>query len=91
MGIGLGLWWADALAALFIGLEEELENQLKQLGWVTRAAVRLREEGSVMSGEAFVVPESNLDLVNKLAIARNMLQNYDWRLYEVVVVAMPRL
>ncbi len=124
LGIGLGLWWADALAALFIGLDvlrdgygnvkeavgdlqdrrphsintgqpeglaEELENQLKLLDWVTRAAVRLREEGSVMSGEAFVVPESNLDLVNKLATARKMLQNYDWRLYEVVVVAVPRL
>lgn len=124
LGIGLGLWWADALAALFIGLDvfrdgygnvkeavgdlqdrrphsittgkpeglaEELESQLQLLGWVEQAAVRLREEGSVMSGEAFVVPESNQDLVNKLASARKMLQAYDWRLYEVVVVAVPRL
>lgn len=124
LGIGLGLWWADALAALFIGLDvfrdgysnvkeavgdlmdrrphsintgkpeglaEELEHQLKLLSWVDQAAVRLREEGSVISGEAFVVPESNLDLVAKLESARKLLQKYDWRLYEVVVVAVPQL
>jgi len=124
LGIGLGLWWADALAALFIGfdvlrdgysnvkeavgdlldrrphsigtgkpegLAEELEHQLQLLNWVDQAAVRLREEGSVMSGEAFVVPDSNLDLVAKLACARKLVQKYDWRLYEVVVIAVPKL
>lgn len=123
-GIGFGLWWTDALAALVIGLDvsrdgyssireavgdlldrrphsivtgkpegltEQLEQRLEQLSWVRQAAVRLREEGNVLSGEAFIVPHSNHDLVARLASARELLQDQDWRLYEVVVVAVPEL
>src|SRR5690554_642604 len=124
LGVGLGWWWADAVAALVIGLDvtldgyrylkeaigdlldrrphdirtgkpetlaEELEQQLESLAWVTRAAVRLREEGNVISGEAFVIPDSDDQLVAKLAAAREMVHKQDWRLYELVIIPVAEL
>lgn len=70
---------------------EELEHLLEEQPWVERAAVRLREEGHVFSGEAFVVPRSEEQLVRHLADAQALLQRYDWRIYEVVVTAVEKL
>jgi hypothetical protein len=55
------------------------------LDWVADAAVRLREEGDVLSGEAFIVPASQEDLVARTESAKRLLESCDWRLYEVVV------
>jgi len=73
------------------GLAEELEQRLELLSWVKQAAVRLREEGNVISGEAFVVPDCNLDLVARLECARKLLKSQDWRVYEIVVVPVEKL
>ena len=124
LGVGMGWWWADAAAALVIGLDvsrdgyknlkeaagdlldrrphsiltgkpedlpEKLEQELRSLDWVAEAAVRLREEGDVLSGEAFIVPASHEDLVARTASAKSLLENYDWRIYEVVVSMVPTL
>lgn len=122
VGVGAGLWWADALAGALIALDvtkdgvtnlkeavgdlldrrprftskaepeqlaEALEAQLCALEWVASAAVRLREEGHIFSGEAFVVPHSDENLAHHLREAAQFLNHYDWRIYEVVVTAWP--
>lgn len=122
LGVGAGLWWADALAGIIIaldvtkdgvtnlkeavgdlldrrprftakakpeGLVEELEAKLCALDWVVSAAVRLREEGHIFSGEAFVVPRSNENLAERLCEASHFLTDHDWRIYEIVVTAAP--
>ena len=122
IGVGAGLWWADALAGAIIaldvtkdgvtnlkeavgdlldrrprftakaepeGLVEELEAKLCAMDWVVSAAVRLREEGHIFSGEAFVVPRSNEKLAERLSEASHFLSDHDWRIYEVVVSAAP--
>ncbi|WP_311063628.1 cation transporter [Halomonas sp. DWK9] len=118
IGIGAGIWWADALAAAMIAIDvtkdgfinlkeavgdlldrrprftaetkpehlaETLEIALKQYEWVADAAVRLREEGHVFSGEAFITPRHTHQLTEHLAAAEALLNHYDWRIYEVVV------
>ena len=122
IGIGAGIWWADALAAALIAIDvtkdgvvnlkeavgdlldrrprftskaqpealaEILETELKQVDWVADAAVRLREEGHVFSGEAFITPRDSHRLIERIASAEAMLNHYDWRIYEVVVSVTP--
>ena len=118
IGIGLGLWWADAVAASIISLDIThdgyknlkvafadlmdkeptvadhsrpdrlpvwVRNELLLLDWVKDAEVRLREEGHVFAGEAFVVPVDNEDLVQRLERANRHLLDLDWRLHELVI------
>jgi cation diffusion facilitator family transporter len=118
VGIGLGLWWADAVAASIISvdivrdggknlrvavddlMDKEptvvddsradplplwIKNELMLLDWVTDAEVRLREEGHVFVGEAFVVPVDDQDLVKRLERANHHLLGLDWRLHELVI------
>lgn len=124
LGVGMGFWWADAAAALVIGLdvakdgfknvkeatgdlmdrrpisletgevagmEEKLERELEKLRWVQRAGVRLREEGHVLCGEAFVVPQSENNLTRHLQEASQLLQETDWRVQEVIVTSVDSL
>lgn len=128
VGVGLGLWWADAAAAVAISadviwdgvknlrgaladlmdrrpttiegdeasdLPDRLRDVLLGLDWVADADVRLREEGHVVSGEAFVVPRSwdlRADaLVDRLREAGDALVAADWRVYEVVVMPVRSL
>jgi len=118
VGIGLGLWWADAVAASLISLDivhdgyknvkaavddlmdkeptvvdhsrtdplpQRLRNELLALDWVKDAEVRLREEGHVFVGEAFVVPTDDQDLVERIDRANRELLQLDWRLHELVI------
>lgn len=124
LGVGMGFWWADAAAALVIGLdvskdgfrslqhatgdlmdrrplsiqtgrvagiEEKLEKELTKLPWIKQAGVRLREEGHVLCGEAFVVPLSDENLTRRFQEASQMLKETDWRVMEVIVTSVVSL
>jgi cation diffusion facilitator family transporter len=125
VGIGAGLWWADAVAAICISLDivhdgygnvrtavhdlmdrrpttydhakplplvEEVREHLRSLPWVAAAEVRLREEGHVLVGEAFLVPtEPRTDLPALIEHTGRELENLDWRLHDVSVVVLPSL
>ena len=119
LGIGFGLWWADAVAAGVISLdilhdgythlravvadlmgsrpttvdEKQVEplparvrTHLKGLSWVREADVRMREEGHVFFGEAFVVPTSDGDLTEKIRSAVKDVMALDWRLQDMVIM-----
>ena len=99
VGIGFGLWWADAVAAALISLDttrdgftnlrhavndlmdqtpttvahddtdplrDRVAERLKELDWVADVEVRLREEGQIYFGEAFVVPSDPSDLTERI-------------------------
>lgn len=70
-------------------LPEELAARLRAMPWVKHAEVRLREEGHVFSGEAFVVPHSDDNLTHNIAEATRALNQHDWRLYEIVITPLP--
>jgi cation diffusion facilitator family transporter len=124
VGLGFGLWWADAVAASLIALgilregwrnlrqafsdlmdaaprpvgsdkldplPEKLKRTLEELDWVERAAVRLREEGHVLAGEAFVVPRGGGDLTARIEQAVATLKELDWRLYDLTIMPVRAL
>jgi len=122
-GIGLGWWWADAVAAAFISLDilhdgfanlrevgrrlmnarprtverkpdplqERVRDWLLTRTWVEDAMVRLREEGHVYYGEAFVVPVAGRVDVDTLDETARGISDLDWRLHEVVIVPVKTL
>lgn len=119
IGISLGLWWADSLAAAVISLDilhdgitnlravitdlmdsrptsvdhkrndplpARIATELKALPWVQDASARLREDGHVFFGEAFVVPSDERGLVAKLDEAADEIKKLDWRLHDLVIM-----
>jgi cation diffusion facilitator family transporter len=123
VGIGFGLWWAAAAAAL-ISLDiakDGLKNlrhavndlmdqtpttvarddvdplrgrvaaKLVELPWVEDAEVRLREEGQVYFGEAFVVPSDASDLTEKIEEALQDVRDLDWRVHDLAIMPVREL
>jgi cation diffusion facilitator family transporter len=64
----------------------KIEHELTQLHWVQKAHVRLREDGDVLSGEAFVVPHDEHNLLAHLKDAKDLANSLDWRLHDVNVI-----
>ena len=125
LGIGMGLWWADAAAALVVSasilkdgignlrgavadlvdarpttyddaaphpLVGELETVLRQLPWVHRAGVRVRDEGHVFHVEGFVVPAGGVPpTLEQLATARKRCADLDWKIEDVVLAPVAEL
>jgi cation diffusion facilitator family transporter len=125
IGIGAGIWWADALAAIVIGLDvtrdgagnvrravadlmdqrpttvdseqplpvlDELRRYVDAQPWVAQSDVRLREEGHVLTGEVYVVPDSpRADLPELVRELTKNALDLDWRLHDLAVVVQPEL
>ena len=67
-------------------LEDRVRERLEDFDWVEKASVRLREEGDVLTGDAFVVPRDDANLLENLARAEEKIHALDWRIYDVNVV-----
>jgi cation diffusion facilitator family transporter len=73
-------------------LPRRLRDAAARLSWVDRAAVRLREQGRVFTGEVFVVPRAGTpDLLDRLDAAAAELSALDWRLHGLVLVPVSEL
>jgi cation diffusion facilitator family transporter len=70
---------------------DNLQDALERLDWVKRARVRLREDGDVLTGEAFIEPRDGADLLAKLDQARAVPGSVDWRLHDVNIVPVSSL
>src|SRR5215213_3271089 len=70
---------------------DKVRHELEQLEWVQQARVRLREDGDVLTGEAFVVPKDESDLLNRLRKAYDVANGVDWRLHDVNIVPVQSL
>lgn len=119
LGIGMGLWWADSVAAGIISLDivkdgltnlkrvvadlmdqrpttvegevsdvpQRVRAALRSIDWVRDAEVRMREEGHVYAGEAFLVPAAPLgadELPARLNDALEVARAVDWRVHDMV-------
>jgi divalent metal cation (Fe/Co/Zn/Cd) transporter len=118
IGIGFGLWWADAVAAIFISvsilkdgiirssdaitdflgqipttikkqefhrLNKAVIELLEKEDWIKDFRIRLREEGEIFLGEAFVIAYSSDNLVEKITKCSKNLQDLDWKIYKIVI------
>jgi len=117
-GIGLGLWWADSVAAIVISLDilhdgvrylrqsvadlmddspqtydekgphpllAKVRGEVASTPWVKEAAVRLREEGHMLTGEVLVVPKSSQQLLARVEDLDRRLRELDWQIKDVIV------
>lgn len=53
--------------------------------------MRLREDGDVLTGEAFVVPCDDIDLLNRLNEASDLANSLDWLLHDVHIALVSSL
>ena len=59
-------------------LPDEIRDRLKDMDWIADAQVRMREEGHIFLGEAFVVPKpGTADLVRRLGQAIDEMKALD--------------
>ena len=65
---------------------DRLQEALESLEWVQRARVRLREDGDVLAGEAFLVLRDGGDLLDRLDQAKGVAQALDWRLHDIQMI-----
>jgi cation diffusion facilitator family transporter len=63
-----------------------VQKELERLDWVAEARVRLREDGDILTGEAFIVPRDEEDLLSKLEAATKVANSQDWRLHDINIV-----
>lgn len=65
---------------------DKVQQELERLDWVAAARVRLREDGDVLTGEAFIVPKDERNLLDKLKQATDLANSLDWRLHDINIV-----
>lgn len=61
---------------------EKVEHEIAALPWVVDSSIRLRESGDVIMGEAFVVPDNDDHLLDKLGDAGERVKSLDWRIQD---------
>ncbi|HSU31282.1 MAG TPA: cation diffusion facilitator family transporter [Bryobacteraceae bacterium] len=65
---------------------DKLQEALERLDWIKRARVRLREDGDVLTGEAFIEMRDERDVLERMAEARELVRTVDWRLHDISMV-----
>lgn len=73
------------------GIADDVVKALERLEWVNGAEARLREEGEVLAGEAFVVPRDEHSLLQRLEQATAVAKDVHWRIGDIVVTAVAKL
>jgi hypothetical protein len=63
-----------------------VQKAVECLDWVARARVRLREHGDILTGEVFIQPQEDRDLLARMAEARTVAESLDWRLHDLCMV-----
>jgi cation diffusion facilitator family transporter len=124
LGIGMGWWWADAVAASIISLDiiydgfthvkqavfdlmnqipktidkhdpdpliEQIKDILSKQAWIQDFRFRLREEGHVCFGEAFIIPKEEESIVQQIELLQKEIQNLEWRIQEFIITLAKQL
>jgi divalent metal cation (Fe/Co/Zn/Cd) transporter len=72
-------------------LAADIAAYLRDLPWVSDAAVRMRDQGQVFHIEAFVVPRRRKVTVHELTETAEGVAALDWKVQDVVIVPAERL
>ncbi len=66
----------------------EVKQLIKEEQWIKSFKLRFRDEGHVFFGEIFVETKEKDIAVEKLMDLRKKIENYHWRLLDIVIVPM---
>jgi cation diffusion facilitator family transporter len=72
-------------------LRGKLDTMLRDLDWVEEVDLRLREEGQVYFGEAFVVPSDETNITEKIEAALKQARDLDWRIHDLALTPVSEL
>jgi hypothetical protein len=72
-------------------LRDRGAERLKELDWVADVEVRLREEGQIYFGEAFVVPSDSSDLTERIEGALERTRELDWKIHNLTIMPVRSL
>jgi cation diffusion facilitator family transporter len=72
-------------------LRGKLGTMLRDLDWVEEVDLRLREEGQVYFGEAFVVPSDETNITEKIEAALRQASDLDWRIHDLALTPVSEL
>jgi len=70
---------------------DRVREAISSLPWVKDSQIRLREEGDVLFGEAFIVPSDEADLLTRLGEAGEKVKKLDWRIQDFNIVPVRSL
>ncbi|KAA5541142.1 cation transporter [Adhaeribacter rhizoryzae] len=68
-----------------------VREHLARKTWVRDVRIRLREEGHIYMGEAFIVPAEDINLTQNMIEAAQEIKNINWQLHEVVLTPVKEL
>jgi divalent metal cation (Fe/Co/Zn/Cd) transporter len=71
-------------------LPDELARYIESFDWVEKAEVRMREEGHVFFGEAFVVPKRTKNLTENIAELAEKSKGFNWRVHDMTIMPVSR-
>lgn len=71
-------------------LPGQIARHFESFEWVEKAEVRMREEGHVFFGEAFIVPKNDDGLVEKIAELSRSAADFNWRVHDLTIMPVKR-
>ncbi|QNF31536.1 cation transporter [Adhaeribacter swui] len=70
---------------------KHIEEFLRQKSWIKDSAIRIREDGHIYFGEAFVVPAVTTNLTQHLEDTSREIENMHWHLHEFIITLVSQL
>lgn len=67
-------------------LPDRVAGRLREYDWILDVNVRLREEGRLIMGGAFIRPASDENLTARIVEATKAVQEMDWRIHDFAIV-----
>jgi divalent metal cation (Fe/Co/Zn/Cd) transporter len=72
-------------------LVQQVEHLLRGLAWAKEVKIRMREEGHLLFGEAFIIARDPSDILAKLQQATAAVYLLDWRIRDFVLAVVDEL
>jgi len=69
-------------------LIDRVHDEVAAAAWVREGAVRLREHGHMITGDVWVVPRGEEEIVDRLEELTRRIDELDWKVHGVVVAAV---
>jgi cation diffusion facilitator family transporter len=68
-----------------------VQDYLARKTWIRDVRVRLREEGHIYMGEAFIIPAEDLNLTELITEASQEVRKINWKIQELVITPVKEL